>query len=137
MPEHDAEDLEKGKITALDKEAAAPPPAPAAAETKKWPASVILTLPFFIIVIPLYNAARKLVNWRAAFFMILTFASVAFCAGHFSVMRKHWIWSPDRTLGPTIWRVPIEEPLLYYWFPPLFCVILLHAIEHHIRGKRK
>ena len=101
------------------------------AAVKKWPASVILTIPFFFIVLPLYKASRESVNWRAAGLMILTFSVIAFVAGHFSVMREHWIWNPMRTLGPTVWGVPIEEPLLYYWFPPLFVVILMHAFEKY------
>ena len=106
------------------------------AAVKKWPASVILTIPFFFIVLPLYKASRESVNWRAAGLMILTFSVIAFVAGHFSVMREHWIWNPMRTLGPTVWGVPIEEPLLYYWFPPLFTVILMHAIDNWL-GRKK
>lgn len=121
------------------KDSAAPEARPAApaAGVKRWPASVILTVPFFFIVIPLYNAAKKVVSWRAAASMIATFSVIAFVAGHFSVTRQHWIWNPARTLGPTIWLVPIEEPLLYYWFPPLFVVLLFHAVEDYLVRKRK
>ena len=51
---------------------------PQGAAVKKWPASVLLTLPFFFIVLPLYKASRESVNWRAAGLMILTFSSIAF-----------------------------------------------------------
>lgn len=108
-----------------------------AAAPKKWPASVILTIPFFFIVLPLYRASRESVNWRAAGLMILTFSALAFCAGHFCILREHWIWNPLRTLGPTVWLVPIEEPLLYYWFPPLFTVILMHALDNWLGGRKK
>ena len=96
---------------------------------KKWPASVILAAPFFLLVIPLYKAAKERVNWKAALAMVGTFEALMFCAEAFSVSRGHWIWNPNRTLGPTIFGIPIEEPLLYYWFPPLFVVILMHTFE--------
>lgn len=118
-------------------EAAAAKPAVPAQGARKWPASVILTLPFFFIAAPIYNATKKVVSWRAASSMIATFSVIAFVAGHFSVLHKHWIWNPARTLGPTIWQVPIEEPLLYYWFPPLFVVLLFHAVEDYLKRRRK
>jgi lycopene cyclase domain-containing protein len=96
---------------------------------KKWPASVILAAPFFLLLIPLYKAARERVNWKAALAMIATFEALMFCAEAFSVSRGHWIWNPNRILGPSIFGIPIEEPLLYYWFPPLFVVLLMHAFE--------
>lgn len=96
---------------------------------KKWPASVILAAPFFLLVLPLYKAARERVNWKAALAMVATFEAIMFCAEIFSVSRGHWVWNPNRTLGPTVFGVPIEEPLLYYWFPPLFIVMLMHAFE--------
>ena len=113
-------------------------PAPAAAPgVKRWPASVLLTVPFFFIAAPLYSLTKKHVNWRAAGLMIATFSVIAFVAGHFSVVRQHWIWNPARTLGPTVWGVPIEEPLLYYWFPPLFVVLLFHAVEDWLKRRGK
>lgn len=99
---------------------------------KKWPASVILAAPFFLLVLPLYKAARERVNWRAAAAMIATFEILMFCAEAFSVSRGHWVWNPNRILGPVIFNIPIEEPLLYYWFPPLFVVLLMHALEQHL-----
>ncbi len=96
---------------------------------KKWPASVILAAPFVFILIPLYKAARQRVNWKAALAMIATFEALMICAEIFSVSRGHWIWNPNRVLGPMFFGVPIEEPLLYYWFPPLFVVLMMHAFE--------
>jgi lycopene cyclase domain-containing protein len=135
MPDNANEDAGKDEQVPLPNDAATQ--APAAGETKKWPSSVYLPLPFFAVAVPLYESAKKYVNWRAVFLMVLTFSVIAFVSGHYSVLSKHWIWNPNRTLGPTIWAVPIEEPLLYYWFPPVFCVVLMHAIEHYLGGKRK
>lgn len=104
---------------------------------KKWPASVILAAPFALLLIPLYRAARERVNWKAALAMIATFEAIMICAELFSVSRGHWVWNPNRVLGPMFFGVPIEEPLLYYWFPPLFVVILMHAFEGFFSRKGK
>ncbi len=104
---------------------------------KRWPASVVLAAPFFLFVIPLYRAARERVNWKAAAALVATFEVLMFFAEFFSVSRGHWIWNPNRTLGPTVFGIPIEEPLLYYWFPPLFVVILMHAFEGFFAGREK
>ncbi|MCK4935450.1 MAG: hypothetical protein KAR84_01240 [Elusimicrobiales bacterium] len=102
---------------------------------KRWPATVVLLAPFMFLFIPLYKAARHSVNWAAAVAMMATFEVIMFFAEYFSVSRQHWIWNPDRILGPTIFGIPIEEPLLYYWFPPLFVVILMHAIENWLKKR--
>lgn len=96
---------------------------------KKWPATVILAVPFMLLFVPLYKAAKTRVNWRAALAMVATFEILMICAELFSVSRGHWIWNPNRTLGVMFFGVPIEEPLLYYWFPPLFVVVLMHTFE--------
>lgn len=106
------------------------------AAQKKWPATVILAAPFVFLLLPLWKAARERVNWRAAIAMILTFEAVMLCAEYFSVSRGHWIWNPNRTLGPTVFGIPIEEPLLYYWFPPLFVVILMHTLDKYVFEKK-
>ncbi|MEW5950414.1 MAG: hypothetical protein GX447_00765 [Elusimicrobia bacterium] len=102
---------------------------------KKWPATVVLAAPFFLIVIPFYKAAKEALNWPAAIAMIITFEILMFACEIMSVSRGHWVWNPNRTLGPTILGVPIEEPLLYYWFPPLFVVLLMLVIEGYIKKR--
>lgn len=104
-------------------------------EQKKWPATVILVAPFFFIVAPFYKAAKKSLNWPAALAMIATFEIVMFACEIMSVSRGHWVWNPNRTLGPTVFGVPVEEPLLYYWFPPLFVVLLMLSIENYLKEK--
>ncbi len=103
---------------------------------KRWPATVVLVAPFMLLAIPLYRAARKSVHWPAAIAMICTFEVVMFLAEYFSVSRQHWIWNPDRVVGPMFFGIPIEEPLLYYWFPPLFVVICLHAIKNWLDDRK-
>ena len=102
---------------------------------KKWPATVILAAPFFFILVPLWKAAKDRVNWAAAIAMIFTFEAVMLLAEYFSVSRGHWVWNPNRILGPTVFGIPIEEPLLYYWFPPLFMVVLMHTLEKYVFEK--
>jgi len=104
---------------------------------KKWPATVILLAPFTLIFIPLYRAARHSVNWAAAIAMIVTFEIIMFLAEYFAVSRGHWIWNPNRIIGPTIFSIPIEEPLLYYWFPPLLVVVFMHAVENRIKARQE
>ena len=104
---------------------------------KRWPATVVLLAPFMFLIVPLYKAAKNSVNWAAAMAMMATFEIIMFFAEYFSVSRGHWVWNPDRIIGPTIFGIPIEEPLLYYWFPPLFVVILMHAIENFIKKREK
>ncbi|MGD9643759.1 MAG: lycopene cyclase domain-containing protein [Elusimicrobiales bacterium] len=108
----------------------------AATGPKRWPATVVLVAPFMLLAIPLYRAARRSVHWPAAIAMICTFEAVMFLAEYFSVSRQHWIWNPDRVVGPMFFGIPIEEPLLYYWFPPLFVVICLHAIKNWLDGRK-
>jgi hypothetical protein len=119
-----------------DKSHLSGPEGPKFTTTKRVPLTVILAAPFFLIIIPLYKAARNSVNWAAAAAMIVTFELLMFAAEFFSVSRGHWVWNPDRIVGPTIFGIPIEEPLLYYWFPPLFVVVLMHALKNWLDGRK-
>ncbi|MBI4052045.1 MAG: hypothetical protein HY400_06030 [Elusimicrobia bacterium] len=100
-----------------------------------WSVSAILILPFVLIFIPLYRSVRYEVNWRAAFSMVAVFEVVMFLAEHYSLSRGHWIYNDSRIWGVKIWGVPIEEPLIYYLFPPLFVVTLLHALRKGLQTK--
>lgn len=109
----------------------------AATAQKRWPATVVLAIPFALIFIPLYRSASYSVRRKAAVKMLATFECIMICAELFSVSRGHWVWNPSRTLGIFFFGVPIEEPLLYYWFPPLLVVVLMHVFENYIRRKDK
>ncbi|OVE77928.1 hypothetical protein BVX98_01635 [bacterium F11] len=104
---------------------------------KWWPISALILIPFMLIFLPLYKAARNLVNWKAVFFTVVTFEVVMFLAEAFSISRGHWVWNESRIFGYKIWGVPIEEPLLYYWFPPVFIITLFHFIRKKIEDKKK
>ncbi len=104
---------------------------------KKWPATVLLAAPFFFVLLPMWKASRERVNWKAAAAMIFTFELLMLLAEYFSVSRGHWVWNPNRILGPTVFGIPVEEPLLYYWFPPLFMVVLMHTLQKYVFERRK
>jgi len=117
-----------------------------AAESKKvipyrrgkwWPASAVLVVPFMLIFLPLYRAARDDVKWKAALATIVTFEIVMFAAEWFSISRGHWVWNDSRIFGYKIWGVPIEEPLIYYWFAPVFIITLMHAVRRGLEKKKK
>lgn len=103
---------------------------------KRFPWTVVLALPFVLLYYPLYKYAHKEVNWRAAIATIIGFELIMFPAEVFSVSRGHWIWNPNCILGPTIFNVPIEEPLLYYWYPVLFVITLMCAIRKFLRNRK-
>jgi lycopene cyclase domain-containing protein len=102
---------------------------------KRWPATVLLAAPFIFILIPLYRAARHGLNRKALVFTLLTFEVLMFVAEHFSLSRGHWVWNEARILGPKIWNVPIEEPLIYYWLGPFFVITLFQALKNKIEKK--
>jgi Lycopene cyclase len=120
-------DLEKNNIKEVGKKSLV--------GAKRWPATIVILSPLLVLFIPLYKAARHSVNWSAAIALVVTFEIIMFLAEFFSVTRQHWIWNPDRIIGPTIFNIPIEEPLLYYWFAPLFLVVLMHTIENWMKKR--
>ncbi len=104
---------------------------------KWWPASALLIIPFMLIFIPMGRAMRKEVNWKAVLGTVLTFEVVMFLAEVFSLARGHWVWNESRIFGYKIWGVPLEEPLLYYWFPAVFVITLFHVIFTWLEKKSK
>jgi len=104
---------------------------------KWWPATIILVIPFVFIVLPLYRAIRHEMNGRATLATILLFEAVMLFAEHFSLGRGHWVWNDSRILGWRIWGIPIEEPLLYYWFGPFLVITIMLAVRRAVRDRRK
>ena len=39
-----------------------------------------------------------------------------------------WVYNTERLLGPEIWGVPIEEPLIYYLLPPIMVVMAFELV---------
>ena len=101
-----------------------------------WPLWSLLLLPFLIIFIPFYRSSRKDVNWIAAWLTVLIFEVCLVAAEWYSLSRGHCVYNQARIWGPTVWGIPIEEPLLYYLFPPLFVICLLHFVKSKVEGKK-
>jgi len=100
-----------------------------------WPASATLAVPFILIRNRLRQSARFQVNWLAAFLTAAIFECLMIYAEHFSLVRGHWIYNRARILGPEIWGIPIEEPLIYYWLGPLFTITLWGALRHYFERR--
>lgn len=96
----------------------------------KWvPLWALLKIPFLLLFIPLYRAVKDDVNWKAAWATVAVFETVLMTAEWYSLKRGHWVYNEARILGPKVFGIPIEEPLLYYLFPPLIVICLMHFIH--------
>ncbi|MFH1258829.1 MAG: lycopene cyclase domain-containing protein [Elusimicrobiota bacterium] len=104
---------------------------------KWWPAWAILILPFIFIFAPLYRRIKDQINWRAIFAMIVVSEIILTIAEHNSIQRGHWVYNEARILGPRIWGIPIEEPLIYYWLPQILAVIALLFIRSLLKNSKK
>ena len=94
----------------------------------RFPAWLLLAVPFILIMIPLFQAARTKVKWLACGATVLVFEILMMVVEHNSIVREHWIYNENRILGPLVWGIPIEEPLIYYFFPPVFAILLFELI---------
>lgn len=90
----------------------------------RWPAWALLAVPFVFIMIPLYGAIRSRVRWAACFTTVALFEAILIVVEHQSIMRGHWVYNEHGLLGPRIWNVPIEEPLIYYFLPPILAIMI-------------
>lgn len=104
---------------------------------KWWPLWALLKIPFLILFYPLYKYVKDEVNWTAAWLTVATFEVLLFCAEYLSLQRGHWVYNEARILGPKILGIPIEEPLLYYFFPPLIIISLFHLFKKKFGKKQK
>ena len=103
--------------------------APTYARGKKWPAWFLLAIPFTVVLVPLWHAARRRVAWFACGATILIFELLMLPVEHESLMRGHWVYNQNRILGPLVWGIPIEEPLFYYCLPPLLVILLFECVD--------
>ena len=100
-----------------------------------WPAFLLLGLPFIFVFKMVLPAVRGRVNWRAVAGTIVVFELFMLCAEHYDLKRGHWVYNQSRILGPTIFHIPIEEPLLYYWFPPLLTIVMMVFFKKMLERK--
>jgi lycopene cyclase domain-containing protein len=111
--------------------------APTYARGAKWPAWFLLAIPFLLAMIPLFKAVWRRVDWLACAFTVLLFEGIMIVVEHNSVMRGHWVYNENRILGPLVWGVPIEEPLIYYLLPPIFVIMLFELLKGLMDGTIK
>lgn len=102
-----------------------------------WPVFAILFLPFIILFRFLYPAIKHEINWRAMIATILYFEIFMLFAEHYNLKRGHWVYNEARIFGPKIFGIPIEEPLIYYWFPGLVVIAVMLAIRRKLKGGAK
>jgi len=99
----------------------------------EFPWWATLALPFLIIFYFVYKSSIEEVHWKAAYATVILFELVVFPAEAFSVSRGHWVYNDARIWGARLIDVPIEQPLLYYLFPPLLIITSFHAIRMVLR----
>ena len=97
---------------------------PAYVRGAAWPAWLYVAIPGIILMFVLYQSARRQIRWFSLLVTFGLFEAMLLVAEHNSVLRGHWVYNTSRILGPKLWGVPIEEPLLWYSVP-VFVVIFL------------
>ncbi len=103
----------------------------------KWvPWWAILFIPFLVLLQILHRHIKGQVNWRAAWLTVLIFEVMCMAAESYQLSRGHWVYNEARILGPKVFGVPIEEPLLYYLFSPLVIICIFHTIKSWIAKKQ-
>lgn len=109
---------------------------PTYARGKKFPAWLLIALPF-VVLIKFVLPYAKGICWKSMALTIVLFEIALFFVEHNSIMRGHWVYNTNRILGITIWNIPIEEPLIYYLFPPLMVVVIYHCVSNLMRKKNR
>ena len=95
---------------------------------KKWPAWALLAIPFAMVMVVLYPLVKRKVNWRACWLTVLVFEVMMLPVEHYAVILGFWVYNTNRLLGPEIWGIPIEEPLIYYFLPPMMVVMAFELV---------
>lgn len=106
---------------------------PAYRRGRWWPAYILLILPFVKLFKFIYPTIRREINLRAAIATIILFEIFMLFAEHYNLKRGHWVYNEARILGVKVFGIPIEEPLIYYWFPGMLTIVILLAIRRKIR----
>lgn len=108
--------------------------APTYARGKKWPAWALLAVPFILVMVPIYQTVKHRVYWMACALTVLVFEVIMIPVEHNSIMRGHWVYNEHRILGPLVWGIPIEEPLIYYFLPPIFVILMFELVSGLLKG---
>jgi lycopene cyclase domain-containing protein len=100
----------------------------------RWkPLWALLMIPYLVLFVPLLRYVRGTVNWKAAWITVAIFEALLMPAERYSLRRGHWVYNESRILGPKVFGVPVEEPLLYYLFSPLIIISIFHAFRKAVQ----
>ena len=108
--------------------------APSYARGAKWPAWAVLVLPFLLQMLFLNRLVKSRVRWTACWLTVLVFEAVLLPVEHKAILNGLWVYNSNRILGPLFWGIPIEEPLIYYLFPPVLAIMLFEFIHGTLQG---
>lgn len=98
--------------------------APAYRRGAWFPAWALLALPFVLVMIWLWPLVRRRVRWAGCALAVMVFEVVMLPVEHQAILRGHWVYNDARILGPLVWGIPVEEPLLYYLLPPILVIMV-------------
>ncbi len=96
-----------------------------------------LFLPFLIVFKILYKVVKEDVNWKAAWATVLLFELLFIPTEWYHLQRGHWVYNEAKILGPKIFGLPIEEPLLYMLFSPLIIISIFHAVKQKVQPPKE
>lgn len=102
---------------------------------RRYPAWALIAAPFLALTAFLATRAKG-VSLKSLLLLVLLFEITVIVVEHNSVMIGHWVYNRNRILGLTVWGVPIEEPLIYYLFPPIMVVIVMHLVAGFLKKRR-
>jgi hypothetical protein len=102
---------------------------------KKWPAWFTIALPF-IGLLALLARKVKNVSLISVAATVLFFEIATFLIEHRSVMMGHWVYNRARIFGVLVWGVPIEELVIYYFFPPIFVILIMQWLFQYFSSKQ-
>ena len=96
----------------------------------RWmPLWALLMAPYLLLFVILRRFVGRQVSWRSAWITVGVFEALLMPAERYALGRGHWVYNESRILGPRIFGVPVEEPLLYYLFSPLIIISMFHGFR--------
>jgi lycopene cyclase domain-containing protein len=96
-------------------------------EGRWFPAWALLMVPFVVMALPLLRYAGGRMNWKSLGFTIAIFEGLLVPVERLCLKRGHWVYNESRLLGPRIFGVPIEEPLIYYLLSPVIILLIFQS----------
>jgi lycopene cyclase domain-containing protein len=101
------------------------------------PVWLLIAMPFLLAMIFLIRKVHKRFNLRATIAMVFFSETMLILWVHHAILNQNWVYNKARILGPLIWGIPIEEPLIYYWAPQVFVVGTMLYIHSKLRKAKR